>query len=81
MEQDSSPKRAMVAVGRARRQVGQRDSLAFAMVRIWAVLARMLAPLFAAFAERQAQAIYKHNGGSSMSSAGENDQKQGESDD
>jgi hypothetical protein len=30
------------------------------MVRIWAVLARLLAPLFAAFGEKQARALHQH---------------------
>ncbi|MCH9696288.1 MAG: hypothetical protein K0U72_17365 [Gammaproteobacteria bacterium] len=75
MEQETGPRRAMVAVGRARRQVGQRDSLAFALVRIWAVLARLLAPLFAAFSERQAQAIHQHSSGQKKLSADDQDQK------
>ncbi len=41
IEEDGSRKRVASALGKARRQVGQRDTLAFAMVRIWAVLARL----------------------------------------
>ena len=46
-----------LALRRARRQVGQRDTLALALVRIWAVLARILAPFFAAFGQHQTQAL------------------------
>ncbi|MDJ0708844.1 MAG: hypothetical protein QNJ14_00570 [Woeseiaceae bacterium] len=63
MDGDSRPSRARSAVSRARRQVGQQDTLAFALVRIWAVLARLLAPLFAFFGEKQARAIYQNTSG------------------
>ncbi|MGB5163831.1 MAG: hypothetical protein WBN09_00965 [Woeseiaceae bacterium] len=53
---------AALAVSRARRQVGQRDTLTFALVRIWAALARMLAPFFALLGERQAQAAWQQSG-------------------
>ena len=59
MDDDSRSSRSFSAVSRARRQVGQRDTLAFALVRIWAVLARLLAPLFAFFGEKQARTIYQ----------------------
>lgn len=62
MDSDEKPSRALSAVSRARRQVGQRDTLAFALVRIWSVLARLLAPLFAFVGERQARAIYQQSG-------------------
>ena len=58
MDEDQTPSRALSAVGRARRQVGQRDTVAFALVRIWAVLARLLAPLFALIGEKQARAAH-----------------------
>ena len=59
LEEDARPSRSLLAVSRARRQVGQRDTLAFALVRIWAVLARLLAPLFAFLGERQAEAQWR----------------------
>lgn len=49
--------------GCAHRQVGQRDTLAFALVRVWSVLARLLAPVFAFFGEKQAQAVYQQAAG------------------
>ncbi len=58
MDEDQTPSRALSAVSRARRQVGQRDTLAFALVRIWAVLARLMAPLFALLGEKQARAAH-----------------------
>ncbi len=61
MNETDKPSRALSAVGRARRQVGQRDSIAFALVGIWAVLARLLAPVFAFFSEKQAQTIYQQS--------------------
>ena len=60
MDVDATSSRTRVAVSRARRQVGQRDTLSFALVRIWAALARLLAPFFARFGEHQAKAVYKH---------------------
>jgi len=39
---------------RTRAGVGQRDTLLFAIVRIWKVIAELLAPLFAQLAVRQA---------------------------
>ncbi len=40
---------------RVRANVGQRDSLLFAVVKFWATIAEMVAPLFAQFAERRAK--------------------------
>ena len=40
---------------RARASVGQRDTLLFAIVRIWTVIAELLAPIFAQIAARQAE--------------------------
>ena len=60
MEDEGGRTRALRAVSRARRQVGQRDTMGFALVRLWAVLVRLLAPFFAYFGERQAQTLYKH---------------------
>jgi hypothetical protein len=53
--------RVSTVLGKARRQVGQRDTISFALIRIWAALARLVAPLFAAFDRRQAAAIHKHS--------------------
>ena len=61
MDDDESPSRALSAVSRARRQVGQRDTLAFALVGIWSVLARLLAPLFAFIGRKQAQTLYQQS--------------------
>jgi hypothetical protein len=36
----------------------RRNSAAFALVRIWSVLARMLVPLFTVAGDRQARTIY-----------------------
>lgn len=63
MDTDERPSRALSAVSRARRQVGQRDTLAFALVRVWSVLARLLAPFFAFFGEKQAQTVYQQSAG------------------
>ncbi len=63
MDGDDRPSRALSAVSRARRQVGQRDTLAFALVRIWAALARLLAPLFAFLSEKQARTHYQKPSG------------------
>lgn len=63
MDADERPSRALIAVSRARRQVGQRDTLAFALVRVWSVLAGLLAPLFAFFGEKQAQTVYQQSAG------------------
>jgi hypothetical protein len=62
MDEPGDSSRAALAVSRARRQVGQRDTLTFALVRIWAALARMLAPFFALLGERQAQASWQQSG-------------------
>lgn len=69
MDSEERPSRALSAVSRARRQVGQQDTLAFALFRVWAVLARLLAPLFAFFGEKQAQTIYQQ---SAKNKTGEN---------
>ncbi len=45
--------RVIRAVRRARAAVGQRDTVLFALVRIWASLAQILAPLFARLARMQ----------------------------
>lgn len=53
---EHDPNRAKRVMNRARRQVGQRDTLTFALVKIWATLAKLLAPFFAIVGEKQAQA-------------------------
>ena len=63
MDEERHPSRARSAVSRARRRVGQRDTLAFALVRIWSALARLLAPLFAYFGEKQARSIFESTSG------------------
>ncbi|MEM8983314.1 MAG: hypothetical protein AAGC71_09820 [Pseudomonadota bacterium] len=40
---------------RVRAGVGQRDTLLFAIVRIWTAIAEMLAPVFAQLGERRAE--------------------------
>ena len=74
MDDEARSPRALKVVSRARRQVGQRDTLAFALVRIWAVLARLLAPLFAFFGEKQTRAIYQNTSGPA-GRAGRDDEK------
>ena len=49
------------AVVRVRQRVGERDTLAFALVRIWAALARLLSPFFARFGEAQARALHNRD--------------------
>ena len=79
MDEESPSARHLTAISRARRQVGQRDTLAFAMGKIWSVLAKLLAPLFAAFASRQAAAIYQSSGGRrAIPAKNNNEQKPGE---
>ncbi len=75
MDTDERPSRALSAVSRARRQVGQRDTLAFALVRVWSVLARLLAPLFTFFGEKQAQTVYQQSAGKVKKSAAARDGK------
>ncbi len=50
-------RRTRLTLSRARRQIGQRDTFAFALVKIWAVLARLVALFFATVAEKQAEMI------------------------
>ena len=75
MDTDERPSRALSAVSRARRQVGQRDTLAFALVRVWSVLARLLAPVFTFFGEKQAQTVYQQSAGKIKKSVGAGDGK------
>ena len=56
-ERSDSPRLTRAAVIRARRQVGNRDTIVFAFVRIWAVLAKILAPFFAVFGTKHAHAV------------------------
>ena len=42
------------AMARARFSIGQQDTIAFAFIRIWASLAKMLAPIFAFIAVKNA---------------------------
>ena len=62
MDEPGDRSRTALAVSRARRQVGQRDTLTFALFRIWAALERMLAPFFALLGEQQAQASWQQSG-------------------
>ncbi len=57
----SDQRRTRLALSRARRQVGQQDTMSFALVKIWAVLARLVAPFFAVIAEKQAEAVRAHS--------------------
>ncbi len=50
------PQLARIALIKARRQVGQRDTLAFLFIKIWAALAKVLAPVFVLIGELQAEA-------------------------
>ena len=61
LDSEKEAGRTRLVVSRARRQVGQRDTLAFALVRIWAALARLLAPVFARFGEVQARAVHPNS--------------------
>lgn len=81
IEEGGSRKRVATALGRARRQVGQRDTIAFAMVNIWTVLARLIAPIFAAISVRQAAAIHQHSAGRKGPAENTTPQVKGESDD
>ena len=64
LKTDSAPAKepplARSALMKARRQVGQRDTLAFLFIKIWAALAKVLAPVFALLGERQAAATRMH---------------------
>ncbi len=59
LQTDPAPARdtklTRLALMKARRQVGQRDTLAFLFVKIWAALAKIVAPVFALLGERQAE--------------------------
>lgn len=44
------------AAARVRAGIGARDAFLFAVVRIWTVIMRLLAPVFAALAVRKAEA-------------------------
>ncbi|MEO0366835.1 MAG: hypothetical protein AAF265_15250 [Pseudomonadota bacterium] len=51
-----APVRLDRVMRRVRASVGQRDSLLFAIVKFWTVIAEMVAPVFAQIAARQARA-------------------------
>lgn len=65
MDSEESPALARSAVSEVRRRVGQRDTVAFALIKVWAALARLLAPFFAAVSERQALAQHRQDRGRS----------------
>jgi len=49
----SIDKQRKIAIHRARSSVGQRDTIMFAFIKIWTVLADLLAPIFATFAAKK----------------------------
>ncbi|MEM7278300.1 MAG: hypothetical protein AAF385_09255 [Pseudomonadota bacterium] len=53
-DDESKNTRLSQVLKRTRAGVGQRDSILFAVVKIWTTIAEMLAPIFAQFAERKA---------------------------
>ena len=55
-QSDAGGRRVDAAIRRIRASVGQRDSLMFALVKFWTVIAELAAPLFAQLARRHAQA-------------------------
>ena len=57
--QAADTKRVEKVLRRARASVGQRDTMVFALVRVWSTLAELLAPFFALLAQRTAEA--KHS--------------------
>jgi len=80
MQEEGTRTRALRAVSRARRQVGQQDTISFALFRIWAVLARLLAPFFAFLGERQAQVMYRQGAARAVPPGADSDEE-GKSDD
>lgn len=50
-------KQRIATVQRARASIGQRDTVMFAFIKLWTVLADMLAPIFANFAAKRAIAM------------------------
>jgi|GEM_PF-4255252 len=78
IDAEQPTKRVSTVLGKVRRQTGQRDTISFALFRIWAVLARLLAPLFAAFGEQQAKAIHQTNTSRKDPAHLENEPQEGE---
>jgi hypothetical protein len=56
-QDQSSGDRLPGVVRRARARAGQRDTLLSAIVKIWTVIARLLAPIFAQLALRRAEIV------------------------
>jgi hypothetical protein len=54
-QDEVAPKRVDDLMRRVRAGIGQRDTLLFALVRIWTVIVRLLAPVFARLAVRKAE--------------------------
>lgn len=52
---EAGPNRIDNLMRRVRAGIGQRDTLLFAVVRIWTVIVRLLAPIFARLAVRKAE--------------------------
>lgn len=52
---EASSRSVEKAAARVRAGVGARDAILFAVVRIWTVVMRLLAPVFAALAVRKAE--------------------------
>ncbi|MDH3511370.1 MAG: hypothetical protein OER85_11010 [Gammaproteobacteria bacterium] len=52
---EAAPKLVDDLMRRVRAGIGQRDTLLFAFVRIWTVVVRLLAPVFAQLAVRKAE--------------------------
>ena len=50
-------KQRIATVQRARSSIGQRDTVMFAFIKLWTVLADILAPIFASFAAKRAIAM------------------------
>ena len=48
-------------IARVKANVAQRDTMLFAFVKVWTVLADILAPIFAAFATKKASAKHTTN--------------------
>lgn len=54
-QDEAAPKLVDELMRRVRAGVGARDTLLFAFVRIWTVVVRLLAPIFARLAVRKAE--------------------------
>lgn len=55
VENNAAGRQRQKAITRARVTMAQRDTILFAFIKIWATIAEMLAPLFAAFATKHAR--------------------------